>query len=98
MELSAAATAYAQIAAAIPEGQPARIEVANYCNENVIRVQIVGAKSPLVGVRIATLLGFTGDPEQRELSDKATEFSWTGEIDGWAFTMISQHFNYALNV
>lgn len=95
--LTAAVPLLTRIATAIPTDQPARMEVGNYSHELAIRVQLVTLDDPQLGADIATELGIPAVPDRRETSDKSTELTWTGVIDGWTVIMHALQYSYAIN-
>lgn len=96
--LTAGLLALSRLAHAIPAEQPARMEIGNYVSETTIRVQLVACGDPQVGADIAAASGLNRIPEQRVVSDKVTEYTWTGDVDGWAVIMTSRTYSTALNV
>lgn len=96
--LTAGLPALSRLAAAIPAEQPARMEIGNTVRENIIRVQLVACDDPQVGADVAAQIGLNRIPEQRVVSDKVTEYTWAGEIDGWVVIMTSRTYSTALNV
>lgn len=96
--LTTAVPVLTRIIAAIPIDQPIRVEFGNYGYETTIRVQLVSCGDQQIGIDAATRLGLNPDPVARAVSDKSTEFTWSGDVDGWAVTILRREYSTALNI